>query len=261
MAVRAVIADDEDLGRRGIVSRLEKSSDVEVVAECANGRDAIEAVRKFKPDLLFLDIQMPLLDGFDVVDALSGEERPHIIFVTAHDRYAVKAFEIHALDYLLKPIDDQRFNETLRHALEALTRKRDGEVGRRVAAVVSEMVSRGGERRTPPLDRYVVRSGGRMTFVRHAEVDWVEAEGDYIRLHAGPKSWLVRETMASAEKNLGSRKFLRIHRSSIVNIDRIQELRSLENGDYSVHLRDGQELRLSRTYREAVDRLMQRERG
>lgn len=258
MAYKAVVVDDEALGRRGVVSRLGRSAEVEVVAQCANGREAIKAVRTLRPDLLFLDIQMPGLSGFDVLEALPDRERPHVIFVTAHDRYAVRAFEVHALDYLLKPIDDERFDETLSRALEALAKKRDGEVGRRVASLVSEMLSRGEARRTPPSDRYVVRSGGKLTLVRHAEIDWVEAEGDYIRLHAGPKSWLARETMASAEESLGSRKFLRIHRSAIVNVDRIQELRSLENGDYSVLLRGGAELRLSRTYREAVDRLTHR---
>lgn len=261
MAARAVVVDDEDLGRRGVVSRLARMPGVEVVAECSGGREAIETVRRLKPDLLFLDVQMPGVDGFDVVGALSGEASPHVIFVTAHDRYAVRAFEVHALDYLLKPIDDERFDETVRRALETISRNRDGEVGRKVAAVVAEMLTKGGERRAPPPDRYVVRTGGKMTFVRHAEIDWVEAEGDYVRLHAGANSWLVRETMARAEKNLGSRKFLRIHRSSIVNVDRIQELCSLENGDYSVHLRDGRELRLSRTYRDAVERLTQRGRG
>ena len=259
MAVRAVVVDDEALGRRGIVSRLTKFPDVEVVAECASGRAAIEAVERLKPDLLFLDVQMPGFDGFDVVGALSDRTRPHVVFVTAHDRYAVKAFEVHALDYLLKPVDDVRFAETLRHALDAIARKRDGEIGKRVAEMVDEIHLRGGERRSRPSpDRYVVRTGGKLTFVRHAEIDWIAAEGDYIRLHSGPKSWLVRETMAAAEKSLGSKRFLRIHRSAIVNIDRIQELRSLENGDYSVHLRDGQELRLSRTFREAVDRLTRR---
>jgi len=258
MKYRAVVVDDEALGRRGVVSRLERSAQVEIVAQCANGREAIKALRTLRPDLLFLDIQMPGLSGFDVLEALPEGDRPHVIFVTAHDRYAVKAFEVRALDYVLKPIDDERFTETLGRALEALAKKRDGEVGRRVASLVSEMLSRGDARRAPPADRYVVRSGGKLTPVRHAEIDWVEAEGDYIRLHAGPKSWLTRETMASAEENLGSRQFLRIHRSAIVNLDRIQELRSLENGDYSVLLRDGTELRLSRTYRDAVDRLTQR---
>lgn len=259
MAHRAVVVDDEALGRRGVVSRLEKSGRVEIVAECANGRDAIRAIRRHRPDLAFLDVQMPGLSGLEVVEALAEGERPHIVFVTAFDRYAIRAFELHALDYLLKPIDDDRFAETLTRALRTIEREREGDLGRRVASVVGEMLSREtGKRTPPPTDRYVVRAGGKMVFVRHAEIDRVEAEGDYVRVHAGPKSWLVRETLAAAEKALGSRRFLRIHRSSIVNIDRITELASLENGDYAVRLRDGTELRLSRTYREALDRLTQR---
>ncbi|MGH9440976.1 MAG: LytR/AlgR family response regulator transcription factor [Thermoanaerobaculia bacterium] len=255
MTYRAIVVDDEALGRRGVVSRLEKSGSVEVVAACANGREAIDSVRRLRPDLLFLDVQMPGLSGFDVLAAIGEEERPHVVFVTAFDRYAVRAFEVHALDYLLKPIDEERFAETLARALRTIARERDGEIGRRVASVVGEMISREGKRRTPAADHYVVRSKGRMILVRHAEIDWVQAEGDYVKLHAGTKAWLVRETMAGAEKTLGPRKFLRIHRSTIVNVDRVQELRSFENGDYAVLLRDGTELRLSRTFRAAIDRL------
>jgi two-component system LytT family response regulator len=262
MAFRAIVVDDEALGRRGVVSRLAKAGNVEVVAQCRGGRDAIEAVRRLRPDLLFLDVQMPGLGGFEVVEALSEEETPHIIFVTAHDRYALRAFEVHALDYVLKPIDDARFAATLSRALATLSRERDGDVGRRVAAVVGEMLTAGGAPRRPaPESRFLVRSRGKTIFVRHAEIDWVEAEGDYVRIHSGPKSWLARETMAATEKELGVRRFLRIHRSTIVNIDRIQELRSFENGDYAVLLRDGTELRLSRTFRAAIERLIGPSRG
>ena len=266
MVLRAIVVDDEPLGRRGIVSRLEKSEDVEVVAECANGRQAIDAVRRTRPDLLFLDVQMPGLDGFDVVAAIPPEERPHVVFVTAHDRHAVQAFRVHALDYLLKPIDDEQFDEALQRAIREIARARESDVARRVAAVVGEMkgAPAAAEAREPassarpPASSWPVRSRGKVTFVRLADLDWVEAEGDYLKLHAGAKSWLVRETMASAEKRLPSRKFLRIHRSTIVNVDRIRELSSFDNGDWAVRLQDGTELRLSRTYRGAVERLTER---
>ncbi len=260
MPLRAIVVDDEPLGRLGIVSRLEKSEAVEVVAECGSARQAIEAVRRFRPDLLFLDVQMPGLDGFAVVGAIPEEERPHIVFVTAHDRHAVRAFQVHALDYLVKPIDDERFEEALRRAIRAIERERESDVGRRVAAVVEEMGGTRSQRPPRALSNcYAVRSKGKVTFVRHADIDWVEADGDYVRLHAGPRSWMLRETMASVERRLGQRRFLRIHRSTIVNVDRIRELRSFENGDYAVLLHDATELRLSRTYREAVARLAGRD--
>ncbi len=266
MALRAIVVDDEPLGRRGIVSRLEKSDAVRVVAECANGREAIEAVRRHQPDLLFLDVQMPGQDGFDVVAAIPPEQRPHVVFVTAHDRHAVRAFRVHALDYLLKPIDDERFDETLQRAVREIERARDSDVARRVAAVVGEMTGSAAaapetapaSSARPSASSWPVRSKGKVTFVRLADLDWVEAEGDYLKLHAGAKSWLVRETMASAEKRLPARRFLRIHRSTIVNVDRIRELSSFDNGDWAVRLQDGTELRLSRTYRDAVERLTER---
>jgi two-component system, LytTR family, response regulator len=259
MALRAIVVDDEPLGRRGVVSRLQKTEGVEVVAQCGTGRQAIEAVRRFHPDLLFLDVQMPGLDGFDVIAALPEEERPHIVFVTAHDRHAVRAFQVHALDYLVKPIEDERFEEALRRAIQAIQRERDGDLGRRVAAVVEEIAgARPGRAPRGLANCYPVRSKGKVTFVRHADIDWIEADGDYVRLHAGAKSWMLRETMSAVERRLGPRRFLRIHRSTIVNVDRIRELRSFENGDYAVLLHDATELRLSRTYRDAVERLARR---
>jgi two-component system LytT family response regulator len=233
----AIVVDDEPLGRRGIVSRLARSDRVRVVAECADGREAVEAVRRFKPDILFLDVQMPGLDGFGVVDALAPEARPHVVFVTAHDRHAVEAFRVRALDYLVKPIDDVRFAEALGRAIEA--------AAARPAA--------------PPRDApgrrfFRVRTKGRVALLPHAEVDWIGAEGDYLCLHAGGREFLVRETMAAAERRLDG-GFLRIHRSAIVNVDRVRELASCENGDFRVRLADGTELRLSRTRREAVQRL------
>lgn len=256
MTIHAIVVDDEPLGRRGVLSRLAKFPDVEVVAQCANGRQAIEALRRHQPDLLFLDVQMPGLDGFDVVASLGESECPYVIFVTAHDRHAVRAFEVQALDYLLKPIDDARFDATLRRATEAIARKRESDIGRRVAAVVGEMLAHpSGQPPRALANCFVVRSKGKASFIRHADIDWIEAEGDYVRLHAGPQSWLVRDTMASVGRQLGGRRFVRIHRSAIVNVDRIRELESFENGDYRVRLKDATELRLSRTYRGAVSRL------
>jgi two-component system LytT family response regulator len=257
VTLRAIVVDDEALGRRGIVSRLAKGGEVEVVAQCSNGRQAIDAVRQFRPDLMFLDVQMPGIDGFGVVRALTPEECPHVIFVTAHDRHALAAFEVHALDYLVKPIDDDRFAEALRRASDTIRRERDGDLGRRVRAAIGEWAPGGPP---PPAkvlsDRYPVKDRGKVVFVRHADIDWVGAEGDYVRLHSGVKSWLARDTLASAAQRLGSRRFLRIHRSTIVNVDRIVEISSLESGDATVLLKDGTELRMSRGHRDAVERLM-----
>jgi two-component system LytT family response regulator len=255
MTYRAIVVDDEALGRRGIVSRLGRWPAVQVVAQCRNGREAVDAVRELRPDLLFLDVQMPGSDGFDVVASLPEQARPHVIFVTACDRHALRAFEVHALDYLLKPIDDERFDETLGRAIETLERERDSDLGRRVAAVVGELRAQPPRKRAAAFsDCEIVRDRGKVTFLRHSEIDWIEAAGDYLRLHAGGRSWLVRGTMSSAERRLAGRRFLRIHRSTMVNTDRIRELRALDNGDSVVLLRDGSELRLSRTYRDAIAR-------
>jgi two-component system, LytTR family, response regulator len=232
----AVVADDEPLGRRGITARLARSDRVRVVAECGDGRAAVDAVRRFAPDLLFLDIRMPDLDGFEVVDALPKARRPHVVFVTAHDRHAVEAFRVRALDYLVKPIDDERFAEALARAVEAA--ERDAAPAPPAAA--------------PRV--FPVRARGRVSLVRHDEVDWIEAQGDYACLHAGGRDYLVRETMRSLERRLDG-SFVRIHRSAIVNAGRVRELRSRENGDFRVVLAGGAELRLSRTRREAVARL------
>jgi two-component system LytT family response regulator len=226
-----------------------------VVAECRNGREAIEAVRGFRPDLLFLDIRMPGIDGFDVVRALAPEECPYIIFVTAHDRHAVRAFEVHALDYLVKPIDDQRFERALRRAADMIRRDQDGELGRRIRRAVGELRSDPAPTPAPVVDRYPIREKGKISLVRHVDIDWVGAEGDYVRLHAGARSWLVRSTLASVADRLGRRRFLKIHRSTLVNVDRIVEIQSLENGDGTVVLRDGTELRMSRGHRDAVERI------
>jgi two-component system LytT family response regulator len=255
--IRVVIVDDEELARRGIRTRLQRSRDIEIVAECGNGREAIEAIRRAAPDLVFLDVQMPGKTGFDVIEAIGCETFPHVIFVTAHDRYAIRAFEVSALDYLLKPIDDERFDIALGRARESLARRHDSDVGRRLAAVVGEMASGGNHQSAATRsNRMVVRSGGRVLFVKISEVDWVEATGDYVTLHVGKKSLLLRETITEMEKKLAPDGFARIHRSTIVNLERIAEMRALDNGEYRVLLRDATELKLSRNYRHALARLV-----
>ena len=250
--MRVVIVDDEELARRGIKTRLLLAGDNEIVAECSNGREAIEAIRRTSPDLVFLDVQMPGKTGFDVIEAIGGEFFPHVIFVTAHDRFAIRAFEVNAVDYLLKPIDDERFVIAFERARESLSRDRDSDLGRRLASLLGA-VSPGDASRS---DRLVVRSGGRVVFVKIAELDWVEATGDYVTLHCAKKSWLLRETISELERKLAPHGFARIHRSTVVNLDSIGEMRALDNGEYRILLRDGTELKLSRNYRQALKFLL-----
>ena len=250
-SIRALVVDDEPLAREMIREMLAEDSDVEIVAECANGREAVDAIWSFRPDLVFLDIQMPELGGFEVLESLDPQTSPYIIFVTAYDQYAVRAFEVHAFDYLLKPFDRERFNEALERARRQVEREETGDLGRRLLALVKDL-----RRDQPRAERLVVKSGGRLFFLRADEIDWVEAAGNYVRLHVGTTSHLLRETMNAIEGRLDPEKFFRIHRSRIVNMERIQELQPWLNGEYAVLLRTGTRLTLSRGYREKLqDRL------
>ena len=249
MKIRALIVDDEPLARQRIRTLLEADPDVEVVGECADGRSAVAAVREQAPDLLFLDVQMPLLDGFGVLAALGAGPLPVVIFVTAHDRYALRAFEVHALDYLLKPFDRERFRTALGRAKAQVRREPDGDVSRRLLALLRDV-----QQARKPLERLVVKSGGRVYFVRTEDIDWIEAAGNYVRLHVGKEAHLLRESMAGLEARLDAGRFLRIHRSTIVNIEHIRELQPAFHGDYAVILRDGTQLTLSRSYRATLPR-------
>jgi two-component system, LytTR family, response regulator len=246
MTLRALIVDDEAVARRRIRRLLQREPDVRVVAEAADGRTAVQVIREQSPDVVFLDVQMPELDGFGVVAEL-GHHPPTIVFVTAYDEYALKAFEVHAIDYLLKPFGRDRFQQTLQHAREHLERRRAGDLGRRLLALVQDL-----KPEPQKLDRLVVKSGGRVFFLRTDELDWIEAAGNYVRLHLGEDSHLFRETMNNMEARLDARRFVRIHRSRIVNTDRIKELQPWFNGEYVVVLHNGTRLTLSRGYREKL---------
>jgi two-component system LytT family response regulator len=257
MSLRVVVADDEPLGRRGITARLAGRAGVVVVAECADGEEAVEAVRREEPDLLYLDVRMPGLGGFAALEALAPEKRPLVIFVTAHEEHALRAFAFHAVDYLVKPIDDERFEEAFRLVQETITRRRESEIARRVATLVStETGPPATAKSRPATDRFPVKLKGRTLLLRHAEIERIEAEGDYVRIHAAGKSYLVRDTMSAVERALPPRRFLRIHRSAIVNVDRVAEVRRDDGGDGEILLRDGTAIRWSRGYREAVERLL-----
>jgi len=249
--IRTLIVDDEPLARERLVGLLANEPDIELVAQCRDGEEAVTAIVDHEPDLAFLDVQMPQMNGFEVIEAVGGERMPLVIFVTAYDQHALKAFQVRALDYLLKPFDRERFNEALQRARHQIERDESGDLGRRLLALVKDL-----RRDQPRTDRLVVKSGGRLFFLRAEEIDWVEAAGNYVRLHVGSTSHLLRETMNAIEGRLDPEKFFRIHRSRIVNMERIQELQPWLNGEYAVLLRTGTRLTLSRGYREKLqDRL------
>ena len=247
MKIRTLIVDDEPLGRERIRALLQRDPEIEVVEECPDGRRAVAAIERSRPDLVFLDVQMPEMDGFAVLEAIAGERMPAIIFVTAYDRYAVQAFEVHALDYLLKSFDRDRFEAALERAKQEIHRSKTGVLNERLAGLLEDL-----QAKQKRLTRLVVKSGGRIVFLRVDEIDWVEAADNYVRIHAGRESHLMRETLQSLESRLNPEKFLRIHRSTLVNLDSIRELQPIFHGDYLVKLNDGTELTLSRSYREKL---------
>lgn len=238
--VSVVVADDEPLGRQRIVRLLAQQPDAQVVAVCADGATALAAVRRHNPDILFLDVQMPSLDGFSVIRQASAGGRPAVVFVTAHDQYALQAFDADALDYLLKPFDEERFHRAYTRARDRISRPPEPE-----APAVEE-----GQHP----DRLAVKREGSVYFVKIADVDWVEAASNYVRLHTGRETHLLRESMTGIGARLDPRRFLRIHRTAIVNVDRIRELQPWFSGEYIVILQDGTKLKVSRGYREAVTR-------
>jgi two-component system LytT family response regulator len=244
MSIRTMIVDDEPLACERIRMLLDGEHELEIVSECRNGSDALRAIERLKPDLVFLDVQMPELTGFEMLDRLDPARIPVIIFVTAYDQYALQAFEVSALDYLLKPFDRERFRRALDRARAELDRRKAGAVNEKVLRLLSEL-----QRSKKYVDRLIVRAGGRVLFLRADEIDWIEAAGNYVRLHAGKEEYLYRETMTKLEEQLNPDRFARIHRSTIVNIARIKELQPWFRGDYMILLRDNSKLILSRTYR------------
>ena len=241
--IRTLVVDDEPIARARVVSLLKDEADIEVIGECANGQQAMSAIESGSPDLLFLDIQMPEVNGLDLARTIQSTGTPAVVFVTAYDEYALRAFEVHALDFLLKPFSAERFRSALGHAREQVSQRRKG-------AMVPKTADP--ERRAARPNRLMIKSGGRIHFVRMADIDWCEAQGNYVRVHVGPQEHLVRDTMSHLESELDAQQFVRIHRSAIVNVDRIQEMQSSFNGEYVVLLRTGTRLTLSRGYREIL---------
>lgn len=257
MPIRTLLVDDEEIARRGLRVRLDRAKEIEIVGECQNGAEAIESINLLSPDLVFLDVQMPELSGFDVLRSMRPKVMPYVVFVTAFDQYALRAFEVHALDYLLKPIDDERFAATLRHACGIVLGARDGAYARQIAEAIASL-----SRKDAPAveqagtDRLAIPVGDRVMIIRVAEIDWIEAADNYVSIHVGKKAWLLRETISALEQRLKPKGFARIHRSTIVNAQRVTELRSLSNGEFAIVLADGTSLRMSKSYRAVLDQLV-----
>jgi two-component system LytT family response regulator len=259
-AIRVVVVDDEPLARRRIVRLLEGRDGFELAGEFDSGRKAALAIPEIDPDLLFLDVQMPEMGGFEVLESLSRARPPVVIFVTAYNHYAVRAFEVHALDYIMKPFDDDRFDEALVHARAQLRMESGDSLRRRLDAVVRALhgndVPEPGISPTPAtrwIDRLVVRSQEHAWFVRVADIEWIEAADYNVRIHTADQTYTTRETLSGLAEQLDPRRFVRVHRSTIVNLDHVREIQPYFHGAHILVLQDGTELRLSRARRHAFE--------
>ena len=252
MTLRTILVDDEPLAREKLRGFLASESEIEIVAECGDGKHALEAIEKHRPDLVFLDVQMPELDGFQVIESLDLEPLPKVIFTTAYNQYAVKAFEVHAVDYLLKPFDRDRFDQALRQVRATIGREALQPMRQQLEALLAEVR----REQEPYRQRLVIKGSGRVVLVNVADIEWIDAAGNYVRLNTSSGSHLLRETMNRLEGQLDPQRFLRIHRSTIVNVERIKELQQQFHGDYLILLEGGQRLTLSRSYRDRLKDLL-----
>jgi two-component system LytT family response regulator len=251
--IRAIIVDDEPLAREKVQLFAGSEPDIEIVAQCGNGQEAIDAYHRHKPDLLFLDIQMPEINGFDVLQHLQAHlPLPGIIFITAYDEFALRAFEFHALDYLLKPYDRERFSKAVSHARDAIGSRPQSEITAQQIRTLLESIKQSPAK----LERLIVKTNGRIIFLRIEEIDWMEAAGNYVKLHVGSETHLMRETMNKLEEQLNPQQFIRIHRSTIINIAKIKELQPYFNGEYTVTLQNNTTVILSRGYRESFTAIL-----
>lgn len=249
--ITALIVDDEPLARRKIRRMLTRDPDVQMLDDCANGPEAIAAIGAHSPDLVFLDVQMPEVDGFDVLESITHLRMPLVIFVTAYDQYALRAFEVSAVDYLVKPFDRRRFEKALQRAKARLATVLEDDLNHQTLALLEELKARSSH-----TERLVIKAGGRAFFLKTEEIDWIEAEGKYVRIHVGKETYLLREAIGSMEGQLDPKRFPRIHRSTIVNIERVLELQPWFHNEYRVILKDGTELTLSRSCRKRLGELL-----
>jgi two-component system LytT family response regulator len=253
MKLTVLVADDEPLARQGVTLRLQSHKEFEVIGECSNGGETVEFIKRHKPDLVFLDIQMPVMTGIDVARFLPQDSQPFIIFLTAFDEYLMQAFEVHAIDYLLKPVDERRFEASLSHALRVLGARSTSDYNRNLNSFLAEKNAP-----SEGLREFAVRIGRQVHLLPVEDVDWIEAYGDYVKIHVGASAHLIRESLNSVEERLTAGAFLRIHRSAIVRLNRIATLSSLPNRDCSVTLENGTSLRVSRTYSDHLRRLLRK---
>ena len=251
MNIRVLIVDDEPPGVKAIRNFLEREEDVEIVGECFNGPEAVEAIRRLRPELVFLDIQMPGLDGFEVLEELSPEEMPLVVFVTAYDQYSLQAFAVHAVDYLLKPPANSELREALGRARILLEGLKHKEASHRLRSLLAEV-----ETHRTCFHRFVVREGDRVIFVKVQDVEAIEATGNYMHLYVGRSSFMIRETMANLEEKLDPAHFIRTHRSWMVNAEKIQKVEPWSRGVYLITVQGGAQAPVSRFYREGIDHLI-----
>lgn len=254
--IKAIIVDDEPIARRNLQALLKDDPDIEVIGLCAGGSEAVKVIRKTPPDLLFLDIQMPETDGFAVLKKINISSIPAIVFVTAYDQYALKAFEAHALDYLLKPFTDERFAVMLERAKNQIRQRHAAELNRKLHALLLEHAEQQEPLTGTYVNRFLIKEASRVFFVKAEEIDWVEAADYYVSLHVGNKAHLLRETMSDLESKLDPAKFLRIHRSAIVNLHRVKEVLTRPGGEYFAVMKDGTQLKLSRSRRDQLEALL-----
>lgn len=250
--IRVLVVDDEPPARRKLIGFLNDEDGIEVVGQAGDGEQAVQAVYSLRPDAVFLDIQMPGMNGFQVLEELKGDSLPQIVFVTAYDQYALQAFEVCALDYLLKPFDRPRFRAALSRLREQLDRPSAQNLQIRLERLLSQVE----ERRPRYQTRFMVKTSNRVVFLRAEQIDWIEASANYVELHLGPKSYLLRETMNRLEERLDPSRFVRVHRSRIVNIDRVRELHPFSRNDYILILEDGTRIKMSRRYKDQLDEAM-----
>lgn len=248
--IKAIVVDDEPIARRNLQALLENDPDIAVIGQCGSGAEAVRLIRKTPPDLLFLDVQMPEMDGFAVLKKIGRDHIPAIIFVTAHDQYAIKAFDAHALDYLLKPFSDERFAIALERAKAHIHQRGAAELSRKLRELLSVQ--------SDSTTRFLIKEANRVFFVKADEIDWIEAADYYVNLHIGSKSHLLRETMSDLENQLDPNMFLRVHRSAIANLRQVKEIQTRPGGEYVVVLKDGTHLKLSRSRREQLETVLQR---
>ena len=254
-AIRVLVVDDEPLARSGMVDLLRRDRELSVVGECGDGAEAVAAIGSLSPDLVLLDVQMPEADGFEVLRAVGADKMPAVVFVTAYDRFAVKAFEVNAVDYLLKPFDDERFKAAIERAKRNLRQETVKQLSHRLAGLLEPVSA---EDHVPPryLTRIIIKDAGRAFFLAVDELDWIEAADYYVKLHSRGKTHLLRQPLQSLETRLDPARFFRIHRSTVVNLDRVRELQTLFRGEHAVILQDGTKLKLSRNRKESLEAVL-----